>query len=146
MRDHVLVDHDRVLPPPAASGPVSLALALAHAEQAVLDRLRPLLAETGLALEHWRVLAVLLDRPGQSMAALADQAFVAAASLTRHVDRLVEIGLVVRSIDPADRRRSVTALAPRGTAYARRLHDVELLARDEVLQRLFAAERRSSPA
>ena len=61
------------------------------------------------------------DHPGITMTSLATSAVVAAASLTRHVDRLVELALVVRRIDPADRRRGVLALSPRGADLAARL-------------------------
>ena len=61
------------------------------------------------------------DHPGITMTSLATSAVVAAASLTRHVDRLVELALVVRRIDPADRRRAVLALSSRGADLAARL-------------------------
>ncbi|MDN4173150.1 MarR family winged helix-turn-helix transcriptional regulator [Nocardioides sp. SOB77] len=96
------------------SGRESLSLLLARAEHAVRRRLAPSLAQAGLAFEHWRILSVLLERPGLPMAALAEAAVVPAATLTRHVDRLVEHALVVRRIDPADKRRAVTALSPTG--------------------------------
>lgn len=111
----------------------SVALVLKRAEQAVRERVQPLLDESGLSLEHWRILAVLHDQPGLPMSPLAEGAVVPAATLTRHVDKLVELGLVVRRIDPADRRRAVTALAPRGATYVARLRDAEREAEQSVL-------------
>lgn len=107
----------------AAAG--SVAIVLKRAEQLVRERLQPLLDEHGLSLEHWRILAVLHEQPGLPMSPLADAAVVPAATLTRHVDKLVELGLVVRRVDPVDRRRAVTALAPRGTSYVARLREQE---------------------
>lgn len=115
----------------------SVALLLKQAEQRVREVVRPALDEHGLSLEHWRILAVLHDQPGLPMSPLAEAAVVPAATLTRHVDKLVELGLVVRRVDPVDRRRAVTALAPRGTAYVRRLRDLERLAESEILAQLF---------
>ncbi|CAB4730233.1 unannotated protein [freshwater metagenome] len=108
--------------PPSST---SLLVSLRQQEAEVLARLQPLLTEHQLLPEHWRILAVLDEHPGTSMTLLAATAVVPAASLTRHVDRLVERALVVRRIDPDDRRRTVLALSPRGSAVARALSSVE---------------------
>jgi DNA-binding MarR family transcriptional regulator len=66
-------------------------------------------------------MSALLDDPGQPMSTLAEAAVLPAASLTRHVDRLVERALVLRRIHPDDRRRVVTALSPVGATVAERI-------------------------
>jgi DNA-binding MarR family transcriptional regulator len=66
-------------------------------------------------------MAALHEEPGQPMSLLAESAVLPAASLTRHVDKLVERGLVVRRIHPDDNRRIVTALSPVGATVADRL-------------------------
>lgn len=83
--------------------------------------LQPLLDEFGLTIEQWRVMAALHEEPGQPMSLLAESAVLPAASLTRHVDKLVERGLVLRRIHPDDKRRIVTALSPVGGTVADRL-------------------------
>jgi DNA-binding MarR family transcriptional regulator len=83
--------------------------------------LQPLLDEFGLTIEQWRIMAALRDEPGQPMSVLAESAVLPAASLTRHVDKLVERGLVLRRIHPDDKRRIVTALSPVGGTVADRL-------------------------
>ncbi|MCX6401070.1 MAG: MarR family transcriptional regulator [Propionibacteriales bacterium] len=103
----------------------SIAVQVRQVEAAVRDALQPLLGEHGLTLEHWRILAVIDDEPGLGMSEIATAAVVPAASLTRHMDRLVERGLVVRRADPADGRRAVVALSPRGQSYAARLRAAE---------------------
>ncbi len=110
----------------------SLGLLLAHAEHTVRLRLGPVLAEAGLSVEHWRIMAVLLARPGLPMASVATAAVVPSATLTRHVDRLVDRALVVRRIDPADKRRVVVALSPMGTELAGRLRAAERSVEDEI--------------
>lgn len=104
---------------------VGLAVALRQTEQALHRRLSPHLAALGLGMDHWRILAVLQARPGLTMSAVAGHAVVPAATLTRHVDTLVAVGLVVRRVDAADRRRAVTALSPRGWALAATLTALE---------------------
>ncbi|WP_244931104.1 MarR family transcriptional regulator [Nocardioides sp. W7] len=103
----------------------SLALLVARVEHALRTRLTPALFEEGLTFEHWRIVAVLLERPGLPMSALAEAAVLPSASLTRHVDRLVERALVVRRIDTHDKRRAVTALSPMGRELALRLRATE---------------------
>ncbi|MFC7502980.1 MarR family winged helix-turn-helix transcriptional regulator [Nocardioides sp. CPCC 206347] len=103
----------------------SIAVQVRQVEATVRDALQPLLDEHGLTLEHWRIIAVIDDEPGLGMSEVAVAAVVPAASLTRHMDRLVERGLVVRRADPEDGRRAVVALSPRGQAYAARLRAVE---------------------
>lgn len=105
----------------------SVAVRLRQAEAAVRAVLAPTLAEYGLAMEHWRIVAVIDDHPGRSMASVAAAAVVPAASLTRHTDRLVERGIVVRHVDPRDKRRVVVALSPRGQLLAARLRELEQL-------------------
>ncbi|WP_182376313.1 MarR family transcriptional regulator [Nocardioides sp. WS12] len=103
----------------------SIAVQVRQVEATVRDALQPLLDEHGLTLEHWRIIAVIDDEPGLGMSEVAVAAVVPAASLTRHMDRLVERGLVVRRADPEDGRRAVVALSPRGQTYAAQLRDVE---------------------
>jgi DNA-binding MarR family transcriptional regulator len=101
--------------------PTSLLLLLKRAERQLELGLQPLLDEFALTIEQWRIMSALHEEPGQPMSVLAESAVLPAASLTRHVDKLVERGLVVRRIHPDDKRRIVTALSPVGTTVADRL-------------------------
>jgi DNA-binding MarR family transcriptional regulator len=109
--------------------PSSLLLLLKQAERRIELGLQPLLDEFGLSIEQWRVMLALHEELGQPMSVLAEAAVLPAASLTRHVDKLVERGLVLRRIHPGDKRRIVTALSPVGTTVADRIaatqHDLE---------------------
>jgi DNA-binding MarR family transcriptional regulator len=112
----------------------SLVVLLRYCESRVRERLQPLLDDAGLSAEHWRILALLHEQPGLGAGAIARGAALPSASVTRHVDRLVERGLVVRRIDPADKRRVVLALSPRGTKIA-----VAVLAQERAVERTIAA-------
>jgi DNA-binding MarR family transcriptional regulator len=103
------------------SEPVGLTLRLKHAEQAVRRAIDHVLVIEGLTFEQWQVLAALSERPGLRMTELAEFACLPAATLTRHVDHLAGLALVIRRIDPADRRRAVVALSVRGEGLAARL-------------------------
>lgn len=107
------------------SPPEGLTLRHKHAEQVLRRAVDPVLSAEGLVFEQWQVLAALRERPGLRMTDLADFAVLPAATLTRHVDHLVERALVIRRIDPADRRRAVVALSVVGERLADRVSAIE---------------------
>lgn len=103
----------------------SVILQLRRAEHALRLGLQPALDAEGLHIEHWQVLAVLVGRGAIRMSDLAEAAVLPPASLTRHVDKLVERALIIRKIDPHDKRSVVVALSPMGRLVAQRLAVVE---------------------
>lgn len=105
--------------------PQGVTLRLKHAEHTLRQAVQHVLVAENLTFEQWQVLAALLEQPGLRMTDLAEFAVLPAASLTRHVDALVERALVIRRIDPADKRRAVVALSVLGERLARRLAAVE---------------------
>ncbi len=107
------------------TAPVSLTLRLKATESLVRRALEPILGPAHITFEHWQVLVALLEEPGRRMTDLAEAAALPAATLTRHVDRLVSLALVVRRVDPADKRRAVVALSQRGEELAQRLRAAE---------------------
>ena len=118
----------------------SLVVLLRYCENKVRQRLQPILEEAGLSPEHWRVMALLHEQPGLGASAIAKGAVLPSASVTRHVDKLVELGMVVRRVDPADKRRVVLALSGRGQERAERLL-AEERAVEEVIAAGLGAER-----
>lgn len=109
--------------------------------------LQPLLGEFGLTIEQWRIMSALREEPGQPMSVLAQSAVLPAASLTRHVDKLVERGLVLRRVHSSDKRRVIIALSPVGSTVAERLDEVQR-GLEEMLSKYFQMEiqERSSSA
>lgn len=105
--------------------PSSVSLRLKRAEQRLRATLDPVLRQEDLGFEHGQVLAALLQWPGLRMTELAEAAVLPAATLTRHVDKLVSRALVIRRIDADDKRRVVVALSHRGAAVAERLRELE---------------------
>lgn len=99
---------------PGHTTPQSSVLRLKRDERHLRTALAPVLAEHLITFEHWQVLAALHDEPGQRMTDLADNAVLPPATLTRHVDLLVNRALVVRRVDPSDRRRVAVALSTLG--------------------------------
>lgn len=98
-----------------------LADLLSDAEHRVSRRLSGVLQADGLTLDQWRVLSLLADGAGHPMNVVADHVRLPPATLTRLIDRLVEVNLIYRRADLADRRRVLVHLAPRGRSLYRRL-------------------------
>jgi len=92
----------------------SVLVLLARCEQELAALLRPTLESFGLSLEHWRIVHTLSRVEYMAMTALAEVAAVSPSSSTRHIDQLVSQGLVLRQVDPVDRRKVVVALTKRG--------------------------------
>jgi len=105
----------------AETAVTDLAVLLAQAQRRIERALAEAYADFDLTAEQWRILSVLLDDPGQAMTRLADGAALPAGTLTRHVDRLVERGLVLRKVHAEDKRRVVVALSPVGASAAREI-------------------------
>lgn len=105
---------------------MSMTLRLKKVELDLRRALGPELDAAHITFEHWQVIAALLEEPGLRMTELATAAVLPAATLTRHVDRLVEQALVIRRIDADDKRRAVVALSAQGEQLALRLHELEL--------------------
>ena len=103
----------------------SATLRLKQAELFLRRALGHVLEAEDITFEQWQVLAALLERPGIRMTDLAEAAVLPAATLTRHVDRLVERALVIRRVDPGDKRSAVVALSSRGKHLAGRLRQLE---------------------
>ncbi|WP_371667458.1 MarR family transcriptional regulator [Streptomyces sp. NBC_00289] len=94
--------------------PQELLYLLTRTERLAVRRVRSVLDEFDCTVEAWRVLDLLSDGQGHNMTALADHAFLPAPSLTKLVDQLVDQNLLFRRVDPADRRRVLAHLTPRG--------------------------------
>ncbi|MFF4028413.1 MarR family winged helix-turn-helix transcriptional regulator [Streptomyces sviceus] len=97
-----------------ARQPQQLLFLLTRAERLAVRRVQSVLDEFDCSVEAWRVLDLLSDGQGHNMTALADHAFLPAPSLTKLVDQLVDQNWVYRRVDPADRRRVLAHLTPRG--------------------------------
>lgn len=103
----------------------SWAVQVRRVEAALRTALQPVLDEHDLTLDHWRIISVVEQEPGLTMSEVAHAAVVPPATLTRHVDHLVDRGILLRRMDTEDKRRVVVALSPRGGEYAARLRAAE---------------------
>jgi len=92
---------------------------VSHAE----GRTLAILSEFSVTL-HQVLLLNKLDNLGDStLSEMADLMRMSAASISQMIDRLVEIGLVARTEDQADRRRKRIAVTLKGRRLLKRLYE-----------------------
>ena len=99
------------------------------------------LAAAGARGYHYRLLAALAEFGPSSQASLGRRTRMDRSDVVAAVSELAAQGLVERAADPADRRRNVVTLTPRGTARLERLEHVLADVQDELLAPLSGAER-----
>lgn len=92
----------------------SLGGVMLSANEVVLAPMRPKLREHNLTEPQWRVLRVINDLGTTSATTLAKSGLLHAPSVTRILDELDDRKLVVREIDPNDRRRTLVTLSDEG--------------------------------
>jgi homoprotocatechuate degradation regulator HpaR len=91
-----------------------LPIALLRARETVMGPIREMLAETGISEQKWRVLRVLNEAGPMEQTALARGACLLLPSLTRMLRAMEAEGLIKRSEDSEDRRKSIVAISEDG--------------------------------
>jgi MarR family transcriptional regulator for hemolysin len=84
------------------------------------------LGHAGASFGNWTVLATLESRGPMIQRALAAALGIEGPTLTRHLDRLEELGLIRRNRTGADRRYAVAELTAAGQTLC---HELEAIAR-----------------
>ena len=129
---------DATRPPTLLELPSYLAGAVARVGHRLLVEA---LAEHGLRLPHFAVLAALSDFGPTAQHELADRLAINRSHLVGYLDEVEGRGFVRRERDPADRRRQLVTLTAAGRSQVRRLREVALRSQDAFLGSLSAAER-----
>ncbi|HZC31626.1 MAG TPA: MarR family transcriptional regulator [Gaiellaceae bacterium] len=107
---------------------------LVFTAKAVREAFEESLSEAGASLGIWVVLTCLSDEGLISQSELAGHVHLEGATITHHIDRLEQLGLVRRKPDPGDRRVRRLELTPEGE----RLHRLLVVAMRGFEQRVFA--------
>jgi MarR family transcriptional regulator, transcriptional regulator for hemolysin len=87
---------------------------LIHAAKLLRSYFEQVLAGDGDSLSTFLVLDVVAKAEGSSQRELADGVRIEGATMTRHLDRLEEAGLITRRRDPKDRRVILVDLTSEG--------------------------------
>lgn len=94
-----------------------------------------------LTIPEWRVMAVLGRFGPMSAIGISERTAMDKVRVSRAVARLIAAGRVARSIDSADRRRSVLDLTARGRAVYTEIVPLALAAEARLVSTLTPAER-----
>lgn len=113
-----------------------LAYLIASVNKQLEDELQERLREERIPIEQLRVLEVLAARDALPMGELATRALLEPTTLTKMIDRMVADGLVMRTIDPQDRRRVLVMLAPAGWVVHGRLSEITTSQESRIKKRL----------
>jgi MarR family transcriptional regulator for hemolysin len=91
------------------------------------------LSHAGASFGNWTVLAMLDSRGPMIQRVLAAALGIEGPTLTRHLDRLEELGLIRRNRTGADRRYALTELTTAGRALCHELDTIARTANDQLL-------------
>ena len=94
-----------------------------------------------ITMPQAKILLLLVSAQQLPMSRLAARLGVSLSTISGHVDRLVEHGLVARHDDPADRRQVVLTPTPAAVELAERFHDLNVTQLRQLLDRLSQDER-----
>jgi DNA-binding MarR family transcriptional regulator len=100
---------------------VPLLYLIKQVELAVRQRLDEVAAVQDLTAVQYTALTVLERHPGMTSAELARNSFVRAQTMAEMVTYLVDLGLVERERDPANRRQYLLSLTRKGQTVVDRL-------------------------
>jgi 3-hydroxy-9,10-secoandrosta-1,3,5(10)-triene-9,17-dione monooxygenase reductase component len=89
---------------------------LARAGHHVAGGFNRQLQRHGLGLLSWRVLAALSSRDDWTIGELSAASLAKQPTISKLIDRLVRQGIAARRVDPADARRVLVSLTPKGHA------------------------------
>ena len=107
---------------------------LVFTAKAVREAFEQALNDAGGSLGIWFVLSALSDEGIISQSALGSHVHLEGATITHHIDRLEQLGLVRRKADPNDRRVRNLELTAEGES----LHRLLFVAMRDFERRVFA--------
>ena len=94
---------------------------LAQASRAASAGFHDRLAQKGIQVSTWRILATLYPNNPAGVSDLASACLTKQSTMTRQIDRLAKQGLVMRKEVQGDRRRVLVELTPAGKTLANHL-------------------------
>ncbi len=103
------------------------------------------LAKHGLNQARWVMLMILDEAPEGSLRSsdLAERANVSRATITGLLNTMERAGLIVRALDPHDRRSSRVKITPKGEQLLEKVRPLFFQWAEETLSRLTPSERNS---
>jgi MarR family transcriptional regulator, transcriptional regulator for hemolysin len=118
----------------------SLGFLIADTARLLRKRFNQRARELGLTRAQWQVLAYLAMNEGINQAGLADLLEIEPITLSRHLARMEEAGLVVRRPDPNDKRARILLLSEQASGVLNEIRSVGRCVIDEITAGLTPAE------
>ena len=97
----------------------------------------------GISIPEWRVIANLARFAPMTAGEAAERSSMDKVKVSRAISKLVEAGLVIKSLDDDDRRRGQLVLSPEGERVFHEIVPLALGWEQQLLQGLTEAERQS---
>jgi MarR family transcriptional regulator, transcriptional regulator for hemolysin len=106
----------RITVPPIGGSPreTPIGLLAAQVGRSVDEAFEGALAAVGGSRPAWLILLAIVSGAGSTQSAIAEHVGITDATLVHHLDRLEQAGLVVRNIDPDNRRVRTLSLTASG--------------------------------
>ena len=83
-------------------------------KQVIHKTLEPLLKQHNLSAQQWHMLRMMAKRgQGITTTELAESAQITSGAVSQFINQLAEMGYIVRTEDPTDRRITVLSLTPK---------------------------------
>ena len=77
--------------------------------------------QAGISVDHWIILKRISENDGCSQVEVAESTVKDAPAMTRYIDKLVKEKLIVKQLDPEDRRRYMLFITDKGRQLIERL-------------------------
>lgn len=110
----------------------TLPMALLRAREAVMERFRPVLVESDVTEQQWRVMRVLNETGETDASDLAARACLLAPSLTRIMKTLDSKGYITTRRDPSDGRRALVQLTADGLHFVQNVDPISNAVYEEI--------------
>ena len=95
----------------------------------------------GRPIAQVKLLGMLYRKGRCTVGEVADGLGVTMPTASEQIDRLVDEGLLIREVNPADRRQVLIDLTPRARVFGREVHELRLRQLRAALDRLDPADR-----
>lgn len=118
----------------------SLPIALLRAREAIMSKIRPVLARHDISVQQWRVLRVLNEVRFLEASEVAERAAILAPSLTRIIKTLEGRQLIRSGRFDKDGRKLLLAITPSGVALIEEVLPTSMQLYDEI-DRLWGREK-----
>lgn len=97
----------------------------------------------GISVDHWVILKKISENDGCSQVEVAESTVKDAPAMTRYIDKLIKEKLIVKQLDPEDRRKYMLFITDKGRKLIERLLPIVQEYRAKAVQGFSEKERQT---